>query len=319
VFHGDCRYITNEEDPRVGYVGGASARGLKKERNRTKTVSAVKHQLARQDVDTVVCFLAYGSVDIDWTVPYKISQGQPPDPETFVEEMCDAWMDLVSELQSLPGATAMNAEGGGDAQEVAGCSSDRCNFLAAGADEYYCCKKCEWGEGHGKRCERLGKDAISPAGRLIVVLTFPYTPVVLSTNYMHDDEHFASLGGTYDITPRADRHGLWMRFVAAMRDRAESCRSGSIRTLDATPVFEDLGTTDEEFRKAFMKEKTGREEGAWNGWTEAWLEDNHPDFIKTQGPIAEYTAALHIPGVEPTPPLTELYPTERRHLAKPFW
>ena len=45
VFHGDCRYVTNEEDPRVGYVGGASCRGLKKERNRQKTVSAVRVEL----------------------------------------------------------------------------------------------------------------------------------------------------------------------------------------------------------------------------------------------------------------------------------
>ena len=62
VFHGDPRYVTNTQDGRVGYIGGASCRGLKKERNRAKAVEAVKDQLARQGVDNIVVFLAYGSV-----------------------------------------------------------------------------------------------------------------------------------------------------------------------------------------------------------------------------------------------------------------
>ena len=45
VFYGDERYITHDEDERVGYLGGASVRGLKKERNRSKAVDAVREKL----------------------------------------------------------------------------------------------------------------------------------------------------------------------------------------------------------------------------------------------------------------------------------
>lgn len=150
------------------------------------------------------------------------------------------------------------------------------------------------------------------------MITFPYAPVVLSKNFMHDDEYFAAHPPCYDMTPRAERHEMWTNFATEMRQRLEACHSGALLVLDVTPVFEEQGRTDQEFREAFMKEKTGRE-GGWNGWTDDWLEDNHPDFIKTQGHVAESIAALKIPGVAPKPPLTELYPTERRHLAKPFW
>jgi len=73
VFHGDTRYVTHDEDDRVGFFGGASCRGLKKERNRRKVVSAVSDQLARTDVDNVAVFLVYGGVDVEWTVPSKFS------------------------------------------------------------------------------------------------------------------------------------------------------------------------------------------------------------------------------------------------------
>ena len=109
-----------------------------------------------------------------------------------------------------------------------------------------------------------------------------------------------------------------MLFVHEMRQYVESCCSSYLRILDVTPVFEEHGKTDAEFRKAFMKEKNGRE-GGWNGWTDNWLEDNHPDYIKTQGHVAEYIAALKYPGVAPKPTLNELYPTARRHVQKPFW
>ena len=120
-----------------GWIGGASCRGLKKERNRSRVVGTVADQLARKDVDSVVVFLAYGSVDVDWNVPYKQHQGQEVDPQAFVAEMVQALMLLVNELQGLEGGTT---------------------------------------------------------GRLTLVLTFPYTPIVLSKNFMHDDAHFAALG-----------------------------------------------------------------------------------------------------------------------------
>lgn len=142
VFHGDARYVTNEQDHRVGYVGGASSRGLKKERNRTKTLGAVADQLARQDVSSVLVFLAYGSVDVEWTVPYKQSLSQDPDPETFVEEMISAFMDLVKELQALEGEAPVHE----------GACVGGCGFLAGDTSEF-CCKKCEYSMGHGKQCE----------------------------------------------------------------------------------------------------------------------------------------------------------------------
>jgi len=229
--------------------------------------------------------------------------GENPDPQSFVAEMATAFMELVNELRGLEGDVPVheNACAGG------------CDFLASDASEF-CCKKCEWGQGHGKHCE----GCLPPPGRLILVITFPYAPVVLSKNFMHDDEYFAAHPPCYDMTPRAERHAMWIDFVAEMRRCVESCNSRSVMLLDVTPVFEEQGTTDAEFRTAFMKEKTGKE-GGWNGWTDNWLEDNHPDFIKTQGHVARCIAALQIPGVAPAPPLTELYPTERRHLAKPFW
>jgi len=156
-------------------------------------------------------------------------------------------------------------------------------------------------------------------GRLTLVVTFPYTPIVLTKNMMHDDEYFAANPPTYDMTPRAERHAMWMLFVSEMRKEIKSRNSPTVLILDVTPVFEEEGTTDADFQKAFMKDKNGRDEGGWNGWTDNWLEDNHPDFIKTQGIVAEYITALKIPGLAPKPSLTDLYPCERRHVQKPFW
>ena len=219
-------------------------------------------------------------------------------------------MDLVDELHGLEGDLCCE-------EPPQTCQSFGCDFLAGEGSEF-CCVKCEHGVGHGKRCAARFRPQRGH-GRLTLVVTLPYAPIVLSKNYMHEDEHFRSLGDTYDMTPRAERHALWKMFAAEMRQRVERCNSPSLLILDATPIFEERGKTDAEFREAFMKEKTGREEGAWNGWTDGWLEDNHPDFIKTQGHLAKYVTDLNIPGVAPVPALTVLYPTERRHLAKPFW
>merc|ERR1712227_871682 len=63
VFHGDERYVTYEEDNRVGYVSGWSTRGLAKPANKARILMALEEQLAREDLDHVVAFLAFGSVD----------------------------------------------------------------------------------------------------------------------------------------------------------------------------------------------------------------------------------------------------------------
>ena len=69
-FMNDPRYVTMEEDSRVGWRSGWSARGLTKGGHIERIVGPIL-DLKHTAVKHVVVFLSFGSTDIDWNLSYK--------------------------------------------------------------------------------------------------------------------------------------------------------------------------------------------------------------------------------------------------------
>jgi len=102
VFHNDERYVKYEEDNRVGFVSGFSTRGLAKPANKARILNAIEDQLVREDLDHVVAFLAFGSVDIEWNLAFKRSvQNEHPDTTAFLAEMTKALSAVVTEAHAM--------------------------------------------------------------------------------------------------------------------------------------------------------------------------------------------------------------------------
>merc|ERR1711998_755888 len=102
VFANDARYVTYQQDNRVGFVSGWSTRGLAKPANKQRILDAVGEQLGRDDLDHCVVFLAFGSVDIEWNLAFKRSvQNQHPCTSSFLGEMTEAFTAVITELKAL--------------------------------------------------------------------------------------------------------------------------------------------------------------------------------------------------------------------------
>merc|ERR1711998_5110 len=101
-FANDARYVTYQQDNRVGFVSGWSTRGLAKPANKQRILDAVGEQLGRDDLDHCVVFLAFGSVDIEWNLAFKRSvQNDNPCTSSFLGEMTEAFTAGITELKAL--------------------------------------------------------------------------------------------------------------------------------------------------------------------------------------------------------------------------
>jgi len=125
--------------------------------------------------------------------------------------------------------------------------------------------------------------------KLKLVLMFPFAPLPLTDDYIH--RTYAHEPPTYDMIPRNERLSMWKGFVSLMGTAVNGL---DIPIVDITPTFEAKGA------EIFMNDEH---------------EDHHPDFIKTQTPLAELIADLQLAAnVAPRPPLHELYAHVRRRM-----
>jgi len=105
VFFNNNEYIKYNEDSRIGWRSGWSVRGLLKEEHQKRLFDPLYEILncnKNNNIDNIIIFLTFGSVDIEWNLSYKLYKlRENIDKNNFINEIIIIYDKILKKFNEI--------------------------------------------------------------------------------------------------------------------------------------------------------------------------------------------------------------------------